>query len=170
MNYKTKYFQATWTISDSKAFSNHICTVLKDLQHDCPSPITMMTQEEKSILSFDGYSLGHVKRCIFTRAHSQGSSGSALSGGLVQWKCFRRWQVFTRVQASSEHMNYTSSKGRQSYKKSKGKRHKYVEKSLNTTLTILWFCFAFPNFFAFILHNSKTSCLENFLSQKNRSI
>lgn len=61
-NYKTKYFQATQSISDSKAFSNHICTVLRDLQHDeCHSPITMMTQEAKSILSFDGFSLGHVK-------------------------------------------------------------------------------------------------------------
>lgn len=62
-NYKTKYFQATQSISDSKAFSNHICTVLRDLQHDdCHSPITMMTQEEKSILIFDGFSLGRVKR------------------------------------------------------------------------------------------------------------
>lgn len=61
-NYKTKYFQATQNISDSKAFSNHICSVLRDLQHDdCHSPITMMTQEAKSILGFDGFSLGHVK-------------------------------------------------------------------------------------------------------------
>jgi len=50
------------------------------LQHDYHSLITMMTQEEKSILSFDGYSLSHVKRRVFTRAHSQGSSGSTQCG------------------------------------------------------------------------------------------